>query len=191
MDYENNCSQINKMLKFAVLICSLFSIQAFCQKIAWRDDLKLKWENFRSPVSRKNNAEVVAYTNCGWEYSVIKSSNPKAAIEFNIETIFNEDKSWKDAKRINDYYLLHEQKHFDIAEIFARKLRKEVKEKIKNSSDFDKYFKGIYNTISNDYRNFQITYDKVTEHGINKEKQAEYNELISSELENLKNFRTS
>ncbi len=179
------------MLKFVVLICSLFSIQALSQKISWKEEGKLKWENFQSPINRKSNTDVVAYTHCGWEYSVVKSSNPKAAIEFNVETIFNEDKSWKDTKRINDYVLLHEQKHFDIAEIFARKLRKEVQEKIKTSSDFDKYFKGIYSTISNEYRNFQITYDKVTEHGINKEKQAEYNELISSELDNLKNFKTS
>lgn len=179
------------MLKFIFLICSLFSMQAFCQKISWKEDAKLKWENFQSPVSRKSSPDVVAYTNCGWEYSVIKSSNPKAAIEFNIETIFNEDKSWKDTKRINDYYLLHEQKHFDIAEIYARKLRKEVKEKIKTSADFNKYFKGIYNTISTDYKKFQIAYDKDTDHGINKEKQAEYNTLISSELENLKNFKTS
>lgn len=179
------------MLKFVILICFSLSVQIFGQKIIWKEDLKLKWENFKSPVNRKSNPDVVAYTHCGWEYSVVKSSNPKATIDFTIETIFNEDKSWKDTKRINDYVLLHEQKHFDIAEIFARKLRKEVQEKIKTSSDWDKYFKGIYSTISNDYKNFQITYDKVTEHGINKEKQAEYNELISSELENLKNFRTS
>lgn len=179
------------MLKFIVVFCSLLSIQVFGQKISWREDLKLKWENFQSPINGRTHSDVVAYTHCGWEYSVIKSSNPKAAIEFNIETIFNEDKSWKDTKRINDYVLLHEQKHFDIAEIFARKLRKEVKEKIKTSSDYDKYFKGIYNKISNDYKNFQIAYDKATDHGINKEKQAEYNELISSELENLKNFKTS
>lgn len=191
MDYEKNCSGIDRMLKFVVLICFSFSVQVFSQKIAWKEDRKLKWEDFKSSVTRKNNPDVVAYTNCGWEYSVIKSSNPKAAVEFTIETIFNEDKSWKDVKRINDYYLLHEQKHFDIAEIFARKLRKEVKERIRTSSDFDKYFKGIYQTVSNDYKNFQITYDKVTEHGINKEKQGEYNELISSELEKLKNFKTS
>ncbi|MCA6066171.1 DUF922 domain-containing protein [Chryseobacterium sp. RG1] len=179
------------MLKFIVVLCSLFSIQALSQKISWSENTKLKWENFQSPVNRKSNPDVVAYTHCGWEYSVVKSSNPKAAIEFNVETIFNEDKSWKDAKRTNDYVLLHEQKHFDIAEIFARKLRKEVQEKIKTSADFDKYFKGIYAAISNEYKNFQITYDKETGHGINKEKQAEYNTLISSELENLKNFKTS
>lgn len=179
------------MLKFIAVLCSLFSIQALSQKISWSENTKLKWENFQSPVNRKSNPDVVAYTHCGWEYSVVKSSNPKASIEFNVETIFNEDKSWKDAKRTNDYVLLHEQKHFDIAEIFARKLRKEVQEKIKTSSDFDKYFKGIYAAISNDYKNFQITYDKETEHGINKEKQTEYNTFISSELENLKNFKTS
>lgn len=161
----------------------------FGQKIVWKEDQKLIWDQFRSPVNRKNNPDVVAYTHCGWEYSVIKSTNPKSPVTIEITTIFNEDKSWKDVNRINDYVLVHEQKHFDIAEIFARKLRKEVADRIKNSGEYDKSFKAIYNAVSTDYRNFQISYDKDTQHGINKEKQAEYNARISEELDNLKSYK--
>jgi hypothetical protein len=46
---------------------------------------------------------------------------------------FQRRKSWKDVKKINDYILLHEQKHFDIAELFVRKFRKAVAEKIRTS----------------------------------------------------------
>lgn len=159
------------------------------QKIEWKDDQKLVWENFRSKKNNLGGTDVVAYTHCGWEYSVITSSDPKVPVKIHIQTIFNEDKSWKDDKRINDYVLVHEQKHFDIAEIHARKLRKEVAARIKNTSDFNKYFKSIYAKISSEYKNYQAAYDRDTSHGMNKEKQSEYNSRIADDLEQLKNYQ--
>ncbi|HEX7868482.1 MAG TPA: DUF922 domain-containing protein [Chryseobacterium sp.] len=159
------------------------------QKINWSEDQKLVWDNFKSKTNNLGGSTVVAYTHCGWEYSAITSSDPKVPVKIEIQTIFNEDKSWKDDKRINDYVLVHEQKHFDIAEIHARKLRKEVSEKIKTTSEYNKFFKTIYAKISSEYKQFQATYDRITEHGMNKKKQAEYNILISEELEKLKNYQ--
>ncbi|MFP3833668.1 DUF922 domain-containing protein [Chryseobacterium sp. SIMBA_028] len=177
-------------MKLTFAFCLLTAHMIFGQKIIWQEDQKLIWDNFKSPVNRKNNPDVAAYTNCGWEYSVVKSTNPKSPVKIEIKTIFNEEKSWKDAKKINDYILLHEQKHFDIAELFVRKFRKIVSEKVITSGDYNKLFKAVYNEISNDYKNFQISYDKETRHGMDKEKQAEYNALISEELEHLKSYQT-
>lgn len=167
-----------------ILVFNIFH----AQKIVWNENQKLIWDNFKSKTNNLGGSTVVAYTHCGWEYSVVTSSDPDIPVKIDIETVFNEDRSWKDVKRISDYVLLHEQKHFDIAEVFARKFRKEVSEKVKTTADYKKYFKGIYAKISSDYRNFQNKYDRETEHGMNKEKQAAYNTLISEELENLKNY---
>lgn len=133
----------------------------------------------------------MAYTNCGWVYSYVKSSNPKTPVKIEVSTVFNEDKSWKDVKRINDYVLLHEQKHFDVAEVYARKLRKEIAENIKNSSDFDRKFKSIYNRILKEYQDFQRQYDGETKNGILEDKQSEYNRIIAEGLENYKSYKSS
>lgn len=186
MDYENNCGRI---MKTVFACCLLVTNILFGQKIIWTEDQKLTWENFKSPINRKNNVDIAAYTNCGWEYSVVKSSNPKSPLTFEIKAIFTENKSWKDVKKISDYILVHEQKHFDIAELFVRKFRKAVAEKIKTSGDYDKFFKTIYTGINSDYKNFQMSYDRDTRHGMDKEKQAEYNTVISEELENLKSYK--
>lgn len=159
------------------------------QKIYWGENVKLNWSNFKSKVNNQRGANVVAYTNCGWIYSYVKSSNPKAPVKIEIQTVFNEDKSWKDVKRINNYVLLHEQKHFDAAEVYARKLRKEISENIKTSSDFDKYFKSLYNRILTEYKDFQKNYDAETKNGMLEEKQAEYNRIISEELEKYKSYQ--
>lgn len=176
-------------MKCVFLVLILISSHLWSQRIEWTQETKLVWSNFKSKINNQHGRDIVAYTHCGWAYSVVKSSNPKGAAKVNIETIFNEDKSWKDDKRINDYVLNHEQKHFDIAEIYARKIRKEIVDKIKTTSDYDKFFQTIYNRIVKDYRNFQALYDGVTENGMNKEKQTEYDILISKELEELKNYQ--
>lgn len=176
-------------MKFFLIVCLLVFSTLSAQKINWSENEKLVWDNFQSKRNNLGGSTVVAYTHCGWEFSAITSSDPKVPVKIDIQTIFNEDKSWKDVKRINDYVLVHEQKHFDIAEIHARKLRKEVSEKIKTSADYHKFFKTIYAKISSEYKSFQATYDRITEHGMNKEKQAEYNALISEELEKLKNYK--
>ncbi|NMR32775.1 DUF922 domain-containing protein [Chryseobacterium aquaticum] len=176
-------------MKYVFLILFLTSGQLWSQRIEWKEDRKLVWSNFKSNKNNQHGKDIVAYTHCGWVYSVVKSSNPKGGAKVNIETIFNEDKSWKDDTRITDYVLNHEQKHFDIAEIYARKIRKEIISKIKTSGDYDRNFQTIYSRILKDYRNFQALYDGVTEHGMNKEKQSEYNAIISNELELLKDYK--
>lgn len=176
-------------MKITFLIFILFSGSLWSQRIEWKEDRKLTWSNFKSKINNQRGKDIVAYTHCGWVYSVVKSSNPKGAAKVDIKTIFNEDQSWKDDKRINDYVLNHEQKHFDIAEIYARRIRKEIIEKIKTTGDYDRYFQTIYNRIIKDYKNFQALYDGVTGHGMNTEKQTEYDALISKELEQLKNYR--
>lgn len=178
-------------MKWIFLVCILVTNTLFAQKIKWEEDKKLSWSNFKSNINRQRGNNVVAYTNCGWVYSVVKSTNPKSPVKIKVETFFNEDKSWKDVKQINDYVLNHEQKHFDIAEVFARKLRKEVADNIQTSGDYNKKFQGIYNRILKEYTEFQMSYDKETEHGMNKDRQAEYNALISEELENLKSYQIS
>lgn len=168
----------------------LISAQLLSQKILWDEYRRLTWNDFKSPVSRKYNKNVIAYTHCGWEYSFVKSSDPKAAIHIEVKTFFDEDKSWKDARRINEDVLLHEQKHFDIAEMYARQLRREIAEKIKTSKDYDQYFKSIYQRISSEYRAFQMEYDRNTEHGMNREKQSQYNIVITEDLDRLKSYKT-
>ncbi|MCD1117338.1 DUF922 domain-containing protein [Chryseobacterium turcicum] len=176
-------------MKFFLIGFLLIFNNLWSQNIYWSENQKLVWDNFKSKTNNLGGSTVVAYTHCGWEYSATTSSDPKIPVKITIQTVFNENKSWKDVKRINDYVLLHEQKHFDIAEIHARKLRKEVSEKIKTTADYNKLFKIIYAKISSEYKGFQTDYDRITEHGMNKEKQAEYNILIAEELNNLKNFQ--
>ncbi|TXF79649.1 DUF922 domain-containing protein [Chryseobacterium sp.] len=161
------------------------------QKIFWKEGAPLVWENFQGIKNETGGDNVVAYTYCGWMYTGMKSTNPNARIDIKLQTVFSPEKSWKDPLKINEEVLNHEQKHFDIAELFARKLRKEIAEKIKTSRDFDRYFKPLYNRYFADYQKFQDRYDGETRHGTNKEKQLEFNTYIAAELNKYQQYQES
>lgn len=176
-------------MKLTFVFCLLAANVVLGQTIFWEEGKKLRWENFKSSVNKVNTLNVAAYSNCGWEYSVVKPTNPALPVKIEIKAVFNEDKSWKDTRKIDEYILMHEQRHFDIAELFVRKFRKHVAEKIINSGDYDRLFKSIYNMVSSEYKHFQTVYDRDTRHGMNEERQSEYNAVISQELENLKSYK--
>ena len=101
-------------------------------------------------------------------------------------TSFIADRSWGLHK--TDYILSHEQGHFDLAELFARKLHKEMSNYTFNKKSFQKDLKKIYDSIMKERESTQNQYDKETNHSINKEKQAEWLKKISRMLEELKDY---
>lgn len=160
------------------------------QKIYWQEGQKLTWRDFQAKSNITGQKNTLAYAYCGIGYQVTKSTNPKAPVRVKITTVFDISKSWKSSDQLSAYVLEHEQLHFDIAELFSRKMRKMVSEKIKTSADYDRYFQLNYNALYREYREMQDTYDRETRNSIDKEKQAFYNSYISAELQKLNTYST-
>ena len=87
-----------------------------------------------------------------------------------------------------DYILSHEQGHFDIAEIFARKLNKKMSEYNFNKKTYQQEVNKIYQDILDEKEAMQNDYDRQTNHSINKEKQAEWLKKIEKMLDQYKDF---
>ena len=81
----------------------------------------------------------------------------------------------------------HEQGHFDIAEIFARKLNKEITMFLTKSKRHEE-LNNIYTKVMNEKRDTQQLYDEETNHSINKSQQAAWNKKIEEMLEELKDY---
>lgn len=166
----------------------VFSFSISAQIIFWKEGEKLTWDDFKKEKSERNSM-AVAYAFCGLTYEVTKSSNPKDPVRIEVKSVFNQEKSWKSKENATDYILKHEQNHFDIAEIFARKIRKMVQEKIRTSGEYDRYFKKYYSDLYKEYLAFQEKYDYETHHGINKDIQEKYNQLIENQLTELNHYQ--
>jgi predicted secreted Zn-dependent protease len=95
-------------------------------------------------------------------------------------------KSWGLMK--TDYILAHEQGHFDITEIFARKLNEALQNYEFNKKTFRKDINDIYQAIVKQKEEYQKMYDGETDHSRNKKIQYEWLEKIQELLAVTENF---
>jgi len=173
---------MQKLLSFLLLL----SISSFGQSndeelITWTEAKKLTWADYKGQVKTGTDAAASTATYLGIEYNF----NSKG-FGYKITCSFSKTKSWGLHK--TDYILAHEQGHFDIAEIFARKLNKEMSRYKFNKNNFKDELKKIYLDITTEKEEMQNEYDKETNHSINKEKQAEWLKKIDQLLREYKVF---
>jgi hypothetical protein len=108
---------------------------------------------------------------------------------FYVQATFYCNQSWfrKDIPMTDDI-LEHEQKHFDLCEVYARQLRKKFINANLNASNLTKEGDVIFNEVNHAYLQRQNDYDRETNHGQNRSMQMKWNELIAKELVDLEAF---
>ncbi|HVU57812.1 MAG TPA: hypothetical protein VHD83_22275 [Puia sp.] len=169
-----------KAIIFIILFFLLHEVSAQ-DTIYWQPNHKLKWVDFKGKIDATKHYGALSYT--GISYSASYEGN---SLTFKILTYFNKKESW--AKLHSREGLQHEQGHFDITELFARKLRKELKSYVINPSTVNKDLKFIYLKIYNEKNKMQSLYDSETDFSRNTMMQDVWNEKIQKELKNLSEF---
>ena len=149
--------------------------------IPWHNERKLTWEDFLATSPANTSDAALTTTYVGFSFS-----KNRDVINYKIECKFQKSKSWGRVK--TEYILKHEQGHFDIAEIFARKLNKEIKEYLSKSNNHEG-MNPIYSKLMQEKRDMQSLYDSESNHSINKAKQAEWNEKIEDLLDELEAYK--
>ena len=149
--------------------------------IRWNENQKLTWADYKGKPKENSDAAASTATYLGFEFNVGKNG-----FDYKITCTFSKTKSWGLHK--TDYILTHEQGHFDIAEIYARKLNKMMREYNFDKDNFKKDLKTIYESIALEKDAYQNQYDVETNHSIKREQQAEWLKKISDQLKDLAAF---
>lgn len=177
------------MKKLLTIIFIFQAFVAFSQKIVWSENFKLNWSHFKSlQNSMKADTTVVSYSSCGLKYTVYKDKTYNRLL-IKIDATFDPSKSWKHPSKTKNLKINHEQGHFDIAELYARKLRKEFKENVKTEKDYQFKFKLIYQMLYGEFLDYQDYYDKITKRGTDAAKQNELEVEIKSQLKKLEAYK--
>lgn len=153
-------------------------------KIRWSDNQKLSWSDFQSGT-KPNTNNAAATTFCGISYLLNSPTEKFTSQQVRVEAFFVPSRSWARPDHKTDFVLLHEQSHFDIAELFARKFRQLISDKKMDAKALQKYYSKIYEA----YKQYQQDYESVTNHGRIRDKQYEYSQKITSEIEELSDFK--
>ena len=139
-------NQILKNIFFFVGFITLMSFTFVKDNfILWQENKKLKIQDFKAEnkdtikVNRQQFLGAISAIRI--EYSSFQR-NKNSVPDFSIKTYFDPNESWMLLK--NDYVLQHEQIHFDLTELYARKMRKSVESlRQKNITNISIYRKKI------------------------------------------------
>jgi len=150
-----------KALKLSLVLIILFSFVSFNKtksynddQILWDSDRKLEWEDFKGDVDASMpkiealTASIIEVSSSYYENEVPK---------FNVYSYFVKSKSWTKTNSVST--LAHEQLHFDITEIFARKIRKSFDSLNKKKCANIKKYEAIYARYAKSCSNYQNAYD--------------------------------
>ena len=139
----------NQILKNIFFFIGFISLMSFSfvkdEFILWQENKKLKIQDFKAEnndtikVNRQQFLGAISAIRI--EYSSFQR-NKNSVPDFSIKTYFDPNESWMLLK--NDYVLQHEQIHFDLTELYARKMRKSVESlRQKNITNISIYRKKI------------------------------------------------
>ncbi len=155
--------------------------------LLWQENKLLTWDDFNGKPEKR-------FAAASTHYDILKtvSQNQGKLTTVKIEAVFFRNKSWKNKYWVSESVLRHEQKHFDIVELFARKLRKAICEnKFKNYTDLNSKVDSLYNIYDEEMDVYQDKYDDESDGSMNGEKQREWEKKIMAEIEKLNKYKVT
>lgn len=177
-----------KFIAILLLLSLSTSLEGDAVKISWSENRQLIWEDFQGVPDTGDS--FVASTNSGISFSFsYKVKNQKMTMDYEVQCNFYPELSWYKAGLVTDYILKHEQTHFDISELYARKLRK-VMEETSFSNNPKVEVNKLYQNLENARQQMQIKYDFETDHSKNEPVEIQWRNFIAKELKNYERWKS-
>jgi hypothetical protein len=124
--------------------------------IVWEKSNRLKKSDFKgSIVDRPNEAETVG--------SIQYSGDPAPQAGYavvRVETLFDSRESYFVGEADTAFTLEHEQGHFDLSEIHARKFVKAIREQVGDYREFERRHRELFDAIDHELQLHHVTYDQ-------------------------------
>jgi hypothetical protein len=156
--------------------------------IVWSATRKLDWKDFRSKPPP--NTLAGALSAISHDYAV---GCRDQALQLRVQTIFVPGRSWVTYRIVSSGLasrvgIRHEQIHFDLAEVYTRRIRKMFRELRDPCPRSDAELAGMVEQIIKEHWTAQRRYDTETENGQLEAKQNDWEKRIAAELTALAPF---
>ncbi|OED41227.1 hypothetical protein AB832_03380, partial [Flavobacteriaceae bacterium (ex Bugula neritina AB1)] len=175
-------------MRYLIIILYIISYNSFAQNVViendslilWQENRKLTWDDFKGAKQQPKDVHLihqVAESSMIFPYSFTYTKDK--TLEINIKCYFEKFIAWTITNDIET--LEHEQIHFDIGELYTRKIRKCVKSlQDEGMLEVNTYINEVNSLIAN-CNEYQEKYD--SEVLLNYEKQQEWQERVAKEFE--------
>lgn len=155
----------------------------------YKNHPKLSWEDFMERPISEYTAKYAASVSTGldlkWDYNI---DNAQQNFSYTVKACLYPSSSWVFAHKKDSMLLAHEQLHYDITELHARKLRKLISE-YELGRNIRKDLKSIYQSVESARNEMQNDYDKETTHSRDTVKQHLWNAKIDTLLYKFNRYK--
>lgn len=168
-----------------ILLCC-FLLFGDGNKIQWSPEKQLVWKDFKGDPKLSSKHGAISNIGLSYDYKTLKNGD----IQLTIIANFYKKDSWVKPNDKTESLLAHENLHFDIAEIYIRKMRKAIMDNgTVSTKNVNKVFREIYQNNKKQYDERQFLYDTETNHSKIEQEQNRWSKIVSQELLELSAYQ--
>ena len=130
-------------------------ITPYEKEVVWTPTRRLRIVDFKASTADR---PFEAATSSGIRYHYAGKLFQQR-VQLTIETVFDCQNSYFKGQQVPELTLAHEQGHFDIAEIFARRFAQAIQEQVADTKELEQKQEAIYRRIATDAQTMQDKYD--------------------------------
>lgn len=176
------------LLLFLVFVFGVsFKQTQSTNEIYWQPNQYIQWNDFKGTPNVNSN--LIALSTVGFKVNFSWEGKNRSAA---VYAVFYQNDSWTKVFNTTETELLkHEQLHFDITELFARKLRKELSKRKFKSKYVNKEIQCVVDRLEREKNDYQNLYDKETKHSQSIKQQIDWEKSVAVQLEELREYATA
>ncbi|MEM1136268.1 MAG: DUF922 domain-containing protein [Bacteroidota bacterium] len=179
---------MERMLVFIFSLCLIsLQLRAQSETIVWQKGQKLNWSDFKGTPEGKIYEAARSEFKVEFKYSG-SSDNGELVFQFDVSALFIPKASWYVADKVSNELLMHEQLHFDITELYARKMRQRFQTAPISKENYKADIKAIYGKVMDELKAYRKQYNNDTLFGANLNKQLQWNSKVHKEMGDLEKF---
>lgn len=165
---------------------SLSEFQYGADTLAWSSGHRLTWSDFKSRKSEDSLAGAKAAIML--DYRIYRLDPLKVKPNVEVVTLLNRAKSYANPRKHTDSELYREQAHFDIMELYARKMRQTIQDykgpSVRSGAKIESELKALYNEAEAQCQR----YDNETSEGANTLARTKWETTLKRDLKDLGKF---
>jgi len=173
--------------KMTARLYKVDNVKTYEQKFDWSADRKLNWEDYKGTPAPDRDTNVAARTSC--RFGIRIDTMYASGIRVVVTNEFICHQSSVRPGRKTPALLAHEQLHFDLCEVYARMLRKQLANTELTPANINKVSTDTFLETYKIYKESQWAYDEETLHGLKPQAQAHWKERIEKELAALDEYK--
>jgi hypothetical protein len=154
--------------------------------LLWNSSHKLAIDDFA--IKKDNSNSGLSFAQFYIEHSVSGLDFMTKKFNKKVKNCMIKSASWIDTAQNVEYSLKYQQTLFDIAEIYARKFRKELQENRKQLSKGLSIVNDLNSKITAEFSKRRLQYDSETNSGLDSQKQIVWDKQIAQELQDLADY---